>query len=57
MIANPTEREFVCMVHEKLLTNFLFTVHDIDNANQILGPDLANLRGKATRAKPDHVRV
>ncbi len=57
MIANPTKREFAGMVREKLLTNCPITVRNVENANQIFGPDLANLRGKITRAKPDHVRV
>ncbi len=57
MIANPTEREFAGMVREQLLTNCPVTVHDVDNANQIFGPDVANLRGKTTRTKPDCVRV
>jgi hypothetical protein len=46
MIAIPTEREFAEMVCEKLLTCCPVTVHNIDNANKIFGPDLANLRGK-----------
>ncbi len=53
MIANPTEREFAGMVREKLLTNCPITVPDVETTNQIFGPDLANLRGKITRAKPD----
>jgi hypothetical protein len=57
MIANPTKREFTGMVREKLLTNCPIIVHNADNTNQIFGPNLANLRGKITRAKPDHVRV
>ncbi len=57
MIANPTKRKFAGMVREKLLTNCPITIRDVENANQIFGPDLANLRGKTTRAKPDHVRV
>jgi hypothetical protein len=32
-------------------------VRDVDNANRIFGPDLANLRGKTTRTKPERVRV
>ena len=32
-------------------------MHDINNANPIFGPDLANLRGKMTRTKPERVRV
>jgi len=55
MIANPTEREFTGMVREQLLTNCPVTVRDIDNANRIFGPDLANLRGKMTRTKPERV--
>jgi hypothetical protein len=57
MIANPTEREFAEMVHEQLLTNCPVTMRDVDNANRIFGPDLANLRGKTTRTKPERVRV
>ena len=57
MIANPTEREFAGMVREQLLTNFPVTVWDVDNAKQIFGPDLANLRGKTTRTKPERVWV
>ncbi len=57
MIANPAEREFARMVREQLLTNCPVTVRDVDNANRIFGPDLANLRGKATRTKPKCVRV
>jgi hypothetical protein len=57
MITYPTKREFAGMVREKLLTNFPITVHTIDNASQIFEPNLANLRNKTMRAKPDHVRV
>jgi hypothetical protein len=57
MIGNPTERDFVCMVREKLIANCPVTVHDIQNANWIFGPDLANLRGKRTRTKREHVRA
>jgi len=57
MIANPTEREFAGMVREQLLTNCPVTVQEVDNADQIFGPDLANLRGEMTRTKPECVRV
>jgi len=57
MIVSPTEREFTGMVCKQLLTNCPVTVRDVDNANQIFGPDLANLRGKMTRTKPECVRV
>ncbi len=45
------------MVREQLLTNCPVTVRDVDNANRIFGPDLANLRGKTTRKKPERVLV
>ena len=57
MIGNPTEKELTGMVREKLIANCPVTVQDVHNANRIFGPDLANLRGKATRKKPEHVRV
>ncbi len=57
MTANPTEREFAGPVRENLLTNCPITICNIDKANQIFGSDLANLRGKTTRAKPDRVSV
>ncbi len=57
MIANPTEKEFAGMMNERLLTNCPVTVRDVDNANRIFGPDLANLRGKTTRTKPERIRV
>jgi hypothetical protein len=57
MIGNPTERKFERMVCEKLIANCPVTVRDIQNAHRIFGPDLANLRGKTTRTKPEHVRA
>jgi len=57
MIGNPTDKEFKGMVREKLITNYPVTVQDVENANRIFGPDLANLRGKTIRTKPEHVRV
>ncbi len=57
MIANPTEKEFAGFVRERLLTNCPVTVRNVDNANRIFGPDLANLRGKTTRTKQERVRV
>ncbi len=57
MIGNPTKQEFAGVVNEKLITNCPVTVQDVHNANQIFDPNLANLRGKTTRTKPEHVRV
>ena len=53
MVGNPTKCKFVGMVHDKLIANCPITVRDIDNPNQVFGPDLANLRGKITRTKPE----
>jgi hypothetical protein len=57
MIGNPTEKELMGMVREKLIDNCPVTVQDVHNTNRIFGPDLANLRGMTTRKKPEHVRV
>ena len=53
MTGSATDREFAGMVREKLITNCPVTVQDIHNANQIFGPDLANLRGNTARSKPN----
>ncbi len=57
MVGNPTNREFKGMVCEKLITNCPVTVQDVENANRIFGPDLANLRGKTIRTKLEHVHI
>ena len=55
MVGCPSDRDFQGMVREKLIANCPVTVNDVHNANQIFGPDLANLRGKTVRRKPEHV--
>jgi hypothetical protein len=57
MVGNPTDKEFKGMVCERLITNCPVTVQDVENANRIFSPDLANLRGKMIRTKPEHVRI
>ncbi len=57
MIVNPTEREFSTMVHENFLANSPVTVQDVNNAHHIYGRDLANIRGKTTRRKHEHVQI
>ncbi len=57
MIANPTEREFSTMVHEKLLANCPVTVQDVNNAHHIYGRDLTNIRGKMTRRNQSMFRL
>jgi hypothetical protein len=57
MIENPMDKEFKGMVFEKLIANCPITVQDVENANCLFGPNLANLRGKIIRTKPEHVHV
>ncbi len=57
MVGNPTDKEFKGMVCERLITNCPVTMQDFENANSIFGPDLANLRGKMIRTKPEHVHI
>jgi hypothetical protein len=45
------------MVREKLLANCPVTVQDVINAHHINGRDLANIRGKTSRRKPEHVQI
>jgi hypothetical protein len=57
MIGNLTKRELTGIVHEKLIANRLITVQDVHNATQCFGHNLANLRGKTTRTRSEHIRV
>ena len=57
MLGCPSDRDFQGMVREKLIANCPVTITDVQNAYQILGPDLAGLRGKTVRRKPEHVAV
>ena len=45
------------MVHEKLIANCPVTITDVQNAYHFFGPDLAGLRGKTVRHKPEHIAV
>jgi len=57
MIGAPTEREYQALVRLNLLKDCPITNADIVNANRIFGPDLANIRGKRVRRKPEHVNT
>lgn len=57
MLGNPSARDYEGMVREKLITNCPVTVTDVKNAQTIFGPDLAGLRGKTVRRRPEHVRT
>jgi len=55
MIGAPTQREYQGLVHQKFWQDCPITPSDIANAHKNFGPDLANIRGKMVRCKPEHV--
>jgi hypothetical protein len=57
MVASPTEHNFQSMVCLNLLKNCLVTHDDVTNAHKIFGPNLANIRGKTVRKKPERVDI
>ena len=57
MIGPPTEREYQGLVRQNFLQDCPITPSDITNAHKIFGPDLANIRGKTVRRKPEHVNT
>ena len=57
MIGHPPDRAFKDMVRDNMIPDCPVTLTAIDNANKIWGPNLAGLRGRRTRKKPDHVAI
>ena len=57
MIGSPLERHFQGLVCNNLLHDCPITSHDITTAHAIFGPDLANIRGKRVRRKPEQVET
>ena len=57
MIGAPTEREYQGLVCQKFLQDCPITPSDIAIAHKNFGPDLANIRGKTVRRKPEHVSM
>jgi hypothetical protein len=55
MVASPNERDFQAMVRLNMLKDCPVTNADIVNTHNIYGPDLASIRGKTVRCKPEHV--
>ncbi len=55
MIGAPTEREYQGLVRQIFLQDCPITPSDIANAHNFFGPNLANIRGKTVRCKPEHV--
>jgi hypothetical protein len=57
MVALPSKRALQSMVRLNMLQNCPITNDDIKNANTIWGSDIATIRGKTTRRKPDRVET
>jgi hypothetical protein len=57
MVALPSERALQSMVRLNMLQNCPITNDDIKNANTIWGSDIATIRGKTIRRKPDRVET
>jgi hypothetical protein len=55
MVATPSKRDFQGLVRHNLLKDCPITPDDVNNANKIFGPDLATIRGKTVRQKPERV--
>ncbi len=55
MVATLLEPDFQGMVHHNFLKDCPVTNEDVVNAHRIFGPDLAYIRGKTVRHKPERV--
>jgi hypothetical protein len=55
MIGSLSKCNFQGLVHLNLLKDCPITNADIVHAHKIFGPDLANIRGKTVRCKPERV--
>eukprot|EP00804_Cyclotella_cryptica_P006894 CCRYP_007059-RA/>CCRYP_007059-RA protein AED:0.47 eAED:-0.58 QI:0/-1/0/1/-1/1/1/0/231 len=55
MLGSPTKADFKAMVRGKLMDDCPIDVSDLRNAHTIFGPDLAGLRGRTVRHRPERV--
>ena len=55
MLGHPTNRGFLGMVRGGMISKCPMTPIAIQNAHQIFGPDLADIRGRTVRRPPDSV--
>ncbi len=46
MIGSPSEKDYKGMVSSNIIKNCPITVSDVTKAQNIFGPDLANVQGK-----------
>ena len=53
----PTTKDFIHYVSANLIPNCPITVHDINNADFVWGPELGCLKGKTTRQPSPQIRV
>lgn len=55
MLGSPAKGDFEAMVRGKLIDDCPVDVSDLQNAHTIFGPDLAGLRGRTVRRRPERV--
>ena len=55
MLGSPAKADFEGMVRGKMIDNCPIDVVDLRNAHAIFGPDLAGLRGRTIRRRPERV--
>ena len=55
-IGLPSVRDFKHLIRYNLINNCPVTLKDVDLAERIFGPSIANLKGKTTRTRPTPVR-
>ena len=55
MIEHPLQKDFEAMVSHKLIENLPINANDAKHVFVIFGLDLAGIRGKMVRWRPEHV--
>ena len=55
LVGYPYEQDLKYLVSIQNLDYCPLTIHNVNNARAIFGPDIAGVRGKAVRQKPDRV--
>jgi hypothetical protein len=54
MLGHPTDRDFLGMVRGGMISNCLVTANAVNNAHQIFGPDLVEIRGRTSLSTEYH---
>ena len=55
MVGYPSEKDFKNIVCSRMISNLPVTLDDINNSNEIFGPDIPLLKLKMGRRQPNHV--